>query len=398
MLSENYTILIVDDNMNNIQLLASMLTSNGFNVEFATNGFDAIQWIKEETFDLVLLDIMMPEMDGYDVCETIRKDKKHKDLPVIFLTAKTDKESIVKGFTKGGNDYVTKPFDMRELLARVNTQIELKNSREKLAQINTWLEEQVADRTAELNKALDEVNDLNKKLLQLDEVKSEFLKMISHEIRTPLNGIIGFTDIIKNTNEAESLMEYIDLLEQSALRLEKFSLNALLLTSLKLGNYYVDLTGIHMKPVLESCISKFQEQSEQKPVTIKTECPDTLKAALDSELFPNVIDIIIDNAIRYSPSGGIIKVKSEVVDDKVEICINDQGPGFNSKTMKNLFEFFGAGEHHFDQNLGLGLALANQIILAHNGKIKISNLQSGGASVKVILPSAQKTACNPGKL
>ena len=122
---ETNTLLIVDDNMNNIQVLASMLTNNGYNVEFATNGKSALQWMEEETFDLILLDIMMPEMNGFEVCEKIRRIKKFKDLPVIFLTAKTDKESIVKGFNMGGNDYLTKPFDQRELLARVNTHLEL---------------------------------------------------------------------------------------------------------------------------------------------------------------------------------------------------------------------------------------------------------------------------------
>jgi two-component system, sensor histidine kinase and response regulator len=386
MANEIGTLLIVDDNMNNIQVLAGILTNNGYNVEFATNGENALNWIEEEHFDLILLDIMMPQMDGYEVCERIRKTGKAKDLPVIFLTAKTDKESIVKAFKKGGNDYLTKPFDQSELLARVNTQLELKKSKDKLAEINDWLEKLVAQRTQELNSALEEVTQLNKKLLQLDEVKSEFLKMISHELRTPLNGILGFTDIIKNTNEAEPLKEFIDLLEQSALRLEKFSLNALLFTSLKLGNYYVEFAAKNVKTILDSAIDKQKVKLKSKSILVEINCHHELSINVDEEIFSNAVLIVLDNAIRFSPENSTIKIDVESNGEHVKISFKDNGTGFSPKALKNLFEFFGAGEQHFDQNLGLGLALSHQILLANKGKIDVKNHEEGGAVVTLSVP------------
>ncbi|NQU88081.1 MAG: hybrid sensor histidine kinase/response regulator [Mariniphaga sp.] len=358
---------------------------NGYNVEFATNGKSALQWMEEEAFDLVLLDVMMPEMNGFEVCEKIRQIQKFKDLPVIFLTAKTDKESIVKGFNTGGNDYLTKPFDQRELLARVNTHLELKQNRDKLAQINIWLEQKVTERTKELNTALAEVTQLNNKLMQLDEVKSEFLKMISHEIRTPLNGIIGFTDIIKNSNEAEPLIDYIDLLEQSTQRLEKFSLNALQLTSLKIGNYYIEKESVNIKEILNDCVNDLEQKIIEKSIAVKVNCSDELIYHADKELLKNAIFLIFDNAIRFSSDNGQIKLFSELTKERFHVKISDNGKGFSSSALKNLFEFFGSGEQHLDQHVGMGLALANQIMIAHGGKIEVENQKKGGASVSLII-------------
>jgi two-component system sensor histidine kinase/response regulator len=145
-----FTILMVDDNPKNLQLLGSTLRNEGYMLEFATNGNMALSWLNKRTFDLILLDIMMPEISGFDVCEQIRAKEDLNDLPIIFLTAKTDKESIIKGFNLGAQDYITKPFDTAELLARVRTHLELRYSREQLKNMNQILEDRVEERTLEL--------------------------------------------------------------------------------------------------------------------------------------------------------------------------------------------------------------------------------------------------------
>src|SRR6056297_912463 len=139
--AQKFKILIVDDNPKNLQVLGNLLEKQQYNVEYALSGKEALAWVNSEQFDLILLDIMMPGMDGYEVCETIRKDEQYQDIPIIFLTAKTDKESIVKGFELNAQDYVSKPFDTAELLARINTHLELKDSRDKLKDVNQWLEQ-----------------------------------------------------------------------------------------------------------------------------------------------------------------------------------------------------------------------------------------------------------------
>jgi phosphoserine phosphatase RsbU/P len=149
----NSKILIVDDNVKNLQVLGGFLQNEGFQVEFALEGRSAIDWIGRSSFDLVLLDIMMPGIDGYEVCKTVKADGKNKDLPIIFLTAKTDHESIIEGFSVGAVDYITKPFIKDELLARVKTHLEIKLSRDKLALYLAEIEEKNRDITASIQYA-----------------------------------------------------------------------------------------------------------------------------------------------------------------------------------------------------------------------------------------------------
>ncbi|MCC7316973.1 MAG: response regulator, partial [Bacteroidales bacterium] len=219
------TILVVDDTPENIEILVELL--DGFDLKVAINGQEALETAWEgQAPDLILLDIMMPEMDGYEACRQLRADERTREVPVIFLTAKTQKEDIYKAFEAGGQDYVTKPFDARELMERVKTQLELKTQREVLKDMNLLLEEKVRERTEQLDKA-------NKELMVLDEAKNSFLMMISHEIRTPLNGIVGATYFLNDSlAEDNDLAEFVDMLKTSVDRLEKFSTTALIITQL----------------------------------------------------------------------------------------------------------------------------------------------------------------------
>ena len=192
-------ILIVDDNPHNIQVLGKLLQENRYEIEFATNGEAALEWLNTRQFDLILLDINMPGMNGFEVCRKIRSNPDMNNVPVIFLSADTERESILKGFELGAQDYITKPFDSRELLVRVRTHLVLKDSLEKLEKLNRSLEEKVTERTHQLKEANVNLEALNLKLLDLDKAKSDFLNLISHEIRTPLNGIIGPLELLKDT-------------------------------------------------------------------------------------------------------------------------------------------------------------------------------------------------------
>ena len=195
--SVSQTILIVDDNPFNLQLLGKLLKGFNYEIEFAMNGETALEWLNAVKFDLILLDINMPGMNGFEVCRRIRSNPLYNSIPVIFLSAETERESILKGFELGAQDYLAKPFDSRELLVRVRTHLVLKDSLEKLEKLNKSLEEKVSERTQELKEANDKLEATNVKLLDLDRAKSEFLNLISHEIRTPLNGIIGPLELLK---------------------------------------------------------------------------------------------------------------------------------------------------------------------------------------------------------
>ncbi|MFH0734883.1 MAG: response regulator [bacterium] len=186
-------ILVVDDNPKNLQYATKILIEAGYDVSVAQNGTNAINYIlKSNPPDLILLDVMMPGISGYEVCEKLKSFDSLRDIPIIFLTAKSETEDIVKGFELGGVDYISKPFKPKEILVRIKTQIDLVRTKRQLEYKNRLLDnfnknlvEQVQKRTEELSLTK---NDLEK----FKGIKSEFLAQISHEIRTPINVIINY--------------------------------------------------------------------------------------------------------------------------------------------------------------------------------------------------------------
>src|SRR4030042_2220417 len=184
-------ILLVDDNPQNLQVLGKLLQEEKYEIEFALNGETALEWLKNKKFDLVLLDLNMPGLNGFEVCKRIRSDKTMYGVPIIFLSAESERESILKGFEVGAQDYVTKPFDSRELLARVKTQMDLKSKTEKLEKVNEWLGKKIDNW---LKVSVDrpmgvETIDLNAKLIEFDKNQSFVLKDICLELSTSLKEI-----------------------------------------------------------------------------------------------------------------------------------------------------------------------------------------------------------------
>lgn len=377
---KNSKILIVDDNTKNIQVLANTL-SDLYEIEYTTDGNDAISWIKTEAFDLILLDIMMPKINGFQVCETIRKDESFKDIPIIFLTAKTDIDSIVKGFKIGGQDYITKPFNDEELKERIKTHLELKKSKEKLADVNKWLKKEVESKTVELRDAYNE-------LKVLDIAKDEFLSLVCHELRTPLNGIMGFTDIIKSLIDSDELMEYIDILDSSSHRLLQFTQSATLITSLRAKQYSISPMQLNIIDVIKEAESFFHELLNKKSIHLQfNELSENASILADNTLLLTGFKCIIENALNYSPSNSPIEITIKDSDKHIIVSIQDQGPGFSEQALSNIFKPFGYGQEHIDQNIGLSLYLVKLIMDAHQAKIFASNAEQGGAIVTMHFPT-----------
>lgn len=374
-------VLIVDDNARNLQVLGSTLKQNNYKVEFALDGKSALQWIADEDFDIILLDIMMPELDGYETCVQIRQKKDYDNIPIIFLTAKTDKESTIKGFKVGGQDYITKPFDSEELLARVKTHLELKFNREHLSNMNKILEEQVAERTKELSLANDELN-------QLDAVKVQFLNMLSHEIRTPLNGIKGSIHLLKSRIENEDLVQFLNILDISVVRLEKFSYTALLITRLNSKKYRLQPTSVNLSDQVEYCLLELSKD-EKLAKKINIHYDETSKEIVfkaDKDLLHELLLRIFENAIIYSGEDINIKLSLFNIDDYVQIHIVDSGPGFPEKILKDKIKMFNPGEKHVNKNIGLNLYLAKLILEYHGGRLQLDNHPKGGARVQLFFP------------
>ncbi len=330
-LSSKFTILMVDDNPKNLQLLGNTLRNEGYQLEFATSGQLALSWFNKKVFDLVLLDIMMPEMSGFEVCEHVRKNSNLNDMPIIFLTAKTDKESIVHGFEVGGQDYITKPFDTSELLARVRTHIELRFNKLQLKNINKIQEEIIKERTRELVETNSKLIKANEDLISLDAAKSEFLHIISHEIRTPLNGIKGSMELIKELSKELNISHLLEILDISVTRLEKFTLMALKITQLKMKKYHLDFQPVPCELLISNIVLKLNNQIKQKSLTINSELPKGFIVNGDFELLSTCFTSIIDNAIKFSLVNGKIDIKASQFDNLLEFEIKDEVRDFRKK-------------------------------------------------------------------
>ena len=196
-----FTILVVDDNPKNVQLMGSILRDIGYEIEFALDGEKALAWLTKKKFDLILLDIMMPGISGFEVCKKIRENPGFNDLPVIFLSAKTDKESILEGFELGAQDYVSKPFDTKELLARVETHLEIRYNRERLKNVNKILEQKVLERTTQLEKSnADLTKALKKVKLLKDQLEEENISLLEElKLEHKFDYIIGGSPSMKKT-------------------------------------------------------------------------------------------------------------------------------------------------------------------------------------------------------
>ena len=216
-------ILLVDDNPQNLQVLGKLLQEEKYEIEFAVNGEATLEWLKNKQFDLILLDLNMPGMNGFEVCKRIRSDNRMYDVPIIFLSAESERESILKGFEVGAQDYVIKPFDSRELLARVKTQLDLKSKTEKLEKINEWLCKKIDNwlKSSVGRTRGEETNDLSAKLIEFDKNQSFVLKDICLELNTSLKeveNLIGKSNDLKAKNQFE---EIIRRMADSVVKLEK---------------------------------------------------------------------------------------------------------------------------------------------------------------------------------
>lgn len=373
-------ILIADDQQKNIQVLGSLLRQENYIIGVAMNGRQALEMLLQSNdYDLVLMDINMPIMNGIEACKAIREHENLKEIPIIFLTALVESESIVLGFEAGGQDYVTKPFNSNELLARVNTHLELKQNRDSLRQVNNWLEQKVKERTEELTVA-------NSQLLKLDTAKTEFLNIISHEIRTPLHGIIGALGILNEYQLPEEIKELMYVMEISANRLEEFSLKALDISLLNTkGKAILNLNKEDLTDIISSKVNALKSQADKKNISIilQNEGRD-ICTMLDKTFIDKCVSYLIDNAIKFGNRNSEIFIKTMEHSKNLVVTIEDEGKHFPDNYNFSDIEVFGTNSH-IDQNPALSLFLCKKIIEAHNGKIEIGNTQNG-AKVSFVLP------------
>lgn len=387
MKAETPKILIVDDNPKNIQVLAGFLTENGYELEYSLSGIQALQWIDKENFDIILLDIMMPEMDGFEVCQKIKSNPKNKDLPVIFLTARTDIESIKKSFEIGGVDYLSKPFNGEELLARVATHIELKQSKDRLKVMNEKLNELVKERTIELEHTIAALKIEKEKAEKSDRLKTAFMNNISHEVRTPLNGILGFGDFMMDPNLSQSeKQEYWEILNRSSTRLMNTITSYMDISLIVSGNLEISKKPVDIPLVFQAIQADFHKACLDKSLEFNIkipENPEQIALISDAELMVKALSYLVDNAIKFTEKG-VIQVGLETINDTIGFYVKDTGKGIAEESKEIVFKQFmqeDISNTRAHEGSGLGLSIAKGIIQLLGGTIRLESKKGEGTSV-----------------
>ena len=384
-----FKVLVVDDIQSNIEFVTDILELENFEVQSTKNGKNALSLANEFYPDLILLDISMPEMDGYEVCYALKENQKTKEIPVIFLTARAQKDDIIKGFEFGAVDFIVKPFNFAELTSRVKTHVDLKNKSEQLKNVNLELESIIEERTLQLKKAYTDLQVANQKLLaandklsKLDKAKTEFVLHINHELRTPLNGIQGYVDLLNESLKEEPYNTYVQSIQTLTERLISVAELSLLFTELKTRENQIQIQEVDLVETLHEAINC--SKLSQKNIDIEVENPyKTLIVEAEPRLLQTCISIIIDNAIKYSPFDSTIEISVKRIENQIELALYDRGPGFSDKAMEQLFSFFSADNLSYKTHgFGIGLATAKIILNLFGGNISIANREPNGAIVK----------------
>ncbi|MBI3415191.1 MAG: hybrid sensor histidine kinase/response regulator [Verrucomicrobia bacterium] len=358
-------ILVVDDVVKNLQVVGTMLRNEGYDVMPAGSGAQALDRVRVRLPDLILLDLMMPEMDGLEICRRLKADPVLRTIPVIFLTASNEMEHLVNGFEVGAVDYITKPFNAPELLARVRTHLELKLARERLKEMN--------------------------------EEKNEFMGIAAHDSRNPLSAIKGYAEMVVEDGEAMVQGSVSDLtacgqelkasgqrIGDTAARMAEMVQNLLDANRIERGEMQLNLAPTDLGPALNQIIETQRSHVTAKQQTIHLQSEATPVAVmLDPGVIVQILENLVSNAVKYSPLGRDIFVRLRKLPNGVRVEVQDEGPGLSVEDQKKLFGKFArlsakptGGEH----STGLGLSIVKKMVEAMNGKVWCESELGSGAT------------------
>lgn len=360
------SILVVDDNPENLRLLSSMLGSRGFDLRLVTSGRQALQAASSDPPDLVLLDITMPELNGYEVCERLKAIEALADVPVIFLTALSEMADKLRAFRVGGVDYITKPFQIEEVVARVTTHLALRKARVELAS--------------------------NYQRLQgLERLRDDLVHMVVHDMRSPLMIMRTHLDFLQSELTDLEPQQVEDL--QGALAasdvLARMANDLLDVSKLEAGQMPLNAAACDLSAVANAVVRELGTLDRSR--TIQVSAPEQpVQARCDCQLIRRVLANMIGNAIKHTPSGGRIQITLEPCGaGGARVAIQDQGPGVPPEARARIFEKFGTIADRSSSrfhSVGLGLAFCKLAVEAHGGRIGVDAAPAGGSVFWLELP------------
>ena len=371
-------VLIVDDNTKIMAIAEVHLKKEGLEVLCVEDGKSALESARQEKPDLILLDVDMPDMSGFEVCQILKDDAELVMIPVVFLTAADDNESRVRGLDLGAVDYVTKPFDSFELRARVRAALRTKQLQDQLATMNLELEERVDQRTEEIK--------------QLLEQKDAFVNQLSHDLKTPLTPLVALLPMVAERTEDAESKKMLDLIMNNVDYMRNLTERTLQLAQLNSPEVSLRVEKVDLASEIRNTIESLSSVFKENGIEIVNNTTTPLDIEADRMLIKELIHNLVSNTIKYTNGDGVVTFGSFLKDDNVEISIKDTGIGMTIEQQKRIFEeFYKADDSRTDRSsTGLGLTICKRIVENHGGSIRAESQGSGhGTSVHFTLPIRQ---------
>jgi len=359
------TILLVDDDPTNLQILLNDLNEPGYKLLISSSGEQALQQVRYVHPDLILLDVMMPGIGGFETCRRLKADDTTKDIPVIFVTALTETADKVKGFAVGGVDYVTKPFQHEEVLARVNAHLTIRCQQQQL-----W---------------------------ELNASKDKFFSIIAHDLKSPLTAFQLYVELLAkhiDTYNKDKIKTFTLSLQETFSNFQTLLENLLTWSRLQQGMLAFHPQQIDIRGLVMSNIRLCMPNAEQKQISLKGTVEEQMKAYADKNMVDAILRNLISNALKFTHPDGEVSI-SAVQDEKyVTVTVSDTGIGMREEYLSRLFRIDSmrhrsgtAGE----KGTGLGLILCKEFVERNNGKIWGESEFGKGSSFKFTLPKQEDT-------
>lgn len=356
-------ILVVDDNPANIGVLFECLEKAGFKTLVAQDGKDAIEMAENTKPDLILLDIIMPEMDGFTTCSRLKEIDSTNKIPVIFMTALTDTDNKVAGFDCGAVDYICKPFQQDEVIARINTHLTIQEQKNEL--------------------------------LRLNREKEKMISVIAHDLRSPFNGILGLLDLLSDSFHGltdEEKLEYIRHVNTSAKNVYQLVEELLNWVVSGSGDLEFKPKDINLFNIVESQVLVARDSASSKNIDIIIDIDSKISIYADSNMISAVIRNIVSNSVKFTRPNGSISIAAKASPGSVKIILKDTGIGMD----KDVVDRISSGTKSFsspgtddEQGIGLGLIISREFISKNNGKLKIKSKPGRGSEFSIDIPSNQ---------